>query len=118
MRPTSKWKCEFGFSSPALGGKTLVWKKSSRGWKYLNIECVDEGSGTVYARFVMHKGLSTKKAGKLEILEPCATAGNNGLVDELVVTGLADVYLQLMQTMSANSAAGASAGVSAAVVSV
>ncbi|KAL2837099.1 hypothetical protein BJY01DRAFT_221287 [Aspergillus pseudoustus] len=112
LRPTSKWKYEFAFESPALGGKQLVWKKS-KAWKFLNIECVDEASGTVYARFVMHKGLSTKKAGKLEILEPAASA--QGLLDELVVTGLADVYLQLMQTMSANSAAGASASVSAAV---
>ncbi|KAJ0413097.1 hypothetical protein BJY00DRAFT_297409 [Aspergillus carlsbadensis] len=112
MKATSKWKYEFAFESAALGGKRLIWKKSS-GWKYLNVECVDE-SGTVYARFNMHKGLSTKKAGKLEILEPCQRGGQ-GLVDEVVVTGLADVYLQLMQTMSANSAAGASAGVSAAV---
>ncbi|KAL2811396.1 hypothetical protein BJX63DRAFT_276173 [Aspergillus granulosus] len=111
MRPTSKWKYEYGFDSPALGGKNLVWKKSNR-WKYLNIECVDD-TGTVYAQFNMHKGLSMKKAGKLDILEPCSIS--KGLVDELVVTGLAVVYLQLMHTMSANSAAGASAGVSAAV---
>jgi hypothetical protein len=113
LKPTSKWKYEFAFDSPALGGKTLVWKKSSV-WKFLNIECVDESTGTVYARFAMHKGLSAKKAGTLELLAPCASAPA-ALVDEIVVTGLADVHLQMSQVAAANSAAGASAGVSAAV---
>ncbi|KAL2839521.1 hypothetical protein BJY01DRAFT_28267 [Aspergillus pseudoustus] len=115
MRPTSKGKYEFAFDSHGFGGKNLIWKKS-KSWKYLNIECVDN-AGTVYARFNMQKWVSTKKAGKLEILEPCIRAPS-GLVNELVVTGLAGIYLQLMQTISANSAAGANAGVSAAVISV
>jgi hypothetical protein len=113
LKPTSKWKYEFAFESPALGGNRLVWKKSSA-WKFLNIECVDESSGTVYARFAMHKGLSAKKAGTLELLGACQGAPA-ALVDELVVTGLADVQLQMSQVAAANSAAGASAGVSAAV---
>ncbi|KAL3451399.1 hypothetical protein BJX65DRAFT_267860 [Aspergillus insuetus] len=113
LKPTSKWKYEFAFDSPAFGGKTLVWKKSSA-WKFLNIECVDETTGTVYARFSMHKGLSAKKAGTLQLLQPCASAPA-ALVDELVVTALADVQLQMSQVAAANSAAGASASVSAAV---
>ncbi|KAL6228913.1 hypothetical protein BDW75DRAFT_246201 [Aspergillus navahoensis] len=112
LRPTSKWRYEFAFASPALDGKNLTWKKSSR-WEYLNIECVDD-AGTMYAQFNMHKGLSAKKAGKMELLPPC-TSAPKALVDDIVVTGLADVYLQLTQTLSANSAAGASAGVPAAV---
>ncbi|KAL3473663.1 hypothetical protein BJX99DRAFT_233084 [Aspergillus californicus] len=94
---------------PRSTGRTLPGMKSSR-WRYLNIECVDD-AGTVYAQFNMHKGLTAKKVGKMELLPPC-TSAPKALVDEIVVTGLADVYLQLTQTLSANSAAGVSAAVS------
>ncbi|KAL4925337.1 uncharacterized protein BDV17DRAFT_272429 [Aspergillus undulatus] len=112
MRSTSKWKYEFGFESRALGGKKLTWKRE-KSWVSMNLECVDE-AGTVYAHFKSGKSWSGKKAGKLEILK-AAEAGGKAVTDELVVTGLANIYLQLMQTMSANSAAGASAGASVAV---
>ncbi|RDW83552.1 uncharacterized protein DSM5745_03878 [Aspergillus mulundensis] len=112
LRPMSKWKYGFGFDSHALG-RQLTWKRS-KGWKGLGLECVD-ADGTVLAIWKAHRSWSGKKAGRLEILGT-GPAGN-GLVDELVVTGLANVYLQMMQTMAANSAGAASAG-SAAAVSV
>ncbi|KAL4940234.1 hypothetical protein BDV06DRAFT_24119 [Aspergillus oleicola] len=111
MKATSHWKYEFAFDSKALGQK-LTWKRS-KSWLHMNLDCVDD-SGTVLAHFKAGKGWSGKKAGKLEIYEPAARGGK-GLTDEIVVTGLANVYLQLCQTMSANSAAASSASVSAAV---
>ncbi|KAL4862348.1 hypothetical protein BDV12DRAFT_178947 [Aspergillus spectabilis] len=115
LRTISKWRYEYAFNSHALGGTQLVWKRpSSWNWKYMNIECTDE-NGTVYARFDSHMGWSGKKAGRLNILEPAA-AGGKAAVDEIVVTGLANVYLQLSSMMAANgSAAASSAGVAAAV---
>ncbi|KAL4899462.1 hypothetical protein BDW74DRAFT_163470 [Aspergillus multicolor] len=115
LRPMSKWKAEYGFDSHALQGKHLSWKRG-KCWKALNLECVDE-AGTVFATWKAHSTWSGKKAGRLEILEP-AMPGGKGVVDELVVTGLANVYLQMMQTMSASSAAGAASASSAAAVSV
>ncbi|KAL3473233.1 hypothetical protein BJX99DRAFT_234107 [Aspergillus californicus] len=112
LHPNSIWKCEHGFESIALAGKKLTWKKASA-WKFLDMECVDE-AGVLYATFKGHKGWSAKKTGRLEMLEPCK-AGEKGLADEIVVTGVAKVYLQITQTVGANAAAGASAGAAAAV---
>ncbi|KAL2813349.1 hypothetical protein BDW59DRAFT_154853 [Aspergillus cavernicola] len=112
MRSASSWRYEFGFDSIALGGKRLTWKNTSR-WTWLNMECLDD-SGAVYATFKAHKGWSGKKTGRLELQEACR-AGGKGLVDEIVVTGLANVYIQIAQAVSSNSAAGAGAGVAAAV---
>ncbi|KAL5337402.1 hypothetical protein BJX70DRAFT_369738 [Aspergillus crustosus] len=114
MRTFSIWKCDFGFHSPALGGKHIIWKRpSSWNLKCMNIQCTDE-NGTVYARFESHSGWSGKKCGRLNILEPAA-AGGKAFVDELVVTGLANVYLQIQTMMAANGSAASSAGVAAAV---
>ncbi|KAL4876946.1 hypothetical protein BJY04DRAFT_199245 [Aspergillus karnatakaensis] len=115
LRTISKWKYEYAWDAQSLGGKKLIWKRPSCwNWKYMNIECSDE-SGTVYARFDSHKGWSGKKAGRMEILAPAAPGGK-ALVDEIMVTGLANVYLQLSSMMAANgSAAASSAGVAAAV---
>ncbi|KAI9373921.1 hypothetical protein BJX61DRAFT_541283 [Aspergillus egyptiacus] len=109
MRTVSKWKYEYGYDSPALGGTKLIWRRGRSWTKWLDLECVDESGATVYARFLTGSSWSLKKAGWLEILEPVTTmtTGSNskGLVDELVVTGLANVYLQLMQNLSASAAA-------------
>ncbi|KAL6229636.1 hypothetical protein BDW75DRAFT_224807 [Aspergillus navahoensis] len=110
MRPTSRWKHEYGFTSHALNGKHLTWKRSD--WKRMNLECVDE-NGVVFAKWMSHSSWSKKKTGRLEIYEPAAPGGK-GVADELVVTGLANVHLQQMQTAGAN-AASASAGTAAAV---
>ncbi|KAL4994884.1 hypothetical protein BDV10DRAFT_175852 [Aspergillus recurvatus] len=110
MRPTSKWKFEYGFTSHALSGKFLTWKRSD--WKRMNLECVDE-DGVVFAKWTSHSCWSKKKTGRLEIYEPAARGGKRA-VDELVVTGLANVRLQQMQTAGANAAA-SSAGTAAAV---
>ncbi|KAL4771832.1 hypothetical protein BDW60DRAFT_188482 [Aspergillus nidulans var. acristatus] len=110
MRPTSHWKHEYGFNSRALQGKHLTWKRS-RGWTRTNLECVDE-NGAVFAKWIAHSGWSVKKSGRLEIYEPAAV-GEKKVADELVVTGLANVYLLQMQTKSANAAAGSASAVSA-----
>ncbi|CBF71486.1 predicted protein [Aspergillus nidulans FGSC A4] len=92
MRPTSHWK-------------------HSKGWTGMNLECVDE-NGVVFAKWMAHTGWSVKKSGRLEIYEPAAVGGKE-MADELVVTGLANVYLLQIQTNSANAAAGSAAAVSA-----
>ncbi|KAL4803087.1 hypothetical protein BDV18DRAFT_145104 [Aspergillus unguis] len=107
------FKHEYSFTSHAVSGKSFFWRKAS--WRYLHLQCVDE-SGTVFATFRSHKSWSGKKAGRLEIM-PAAAEGGQGLVDELVVTGLADVYYQMMQAMAASGTSAASAS-SAAAVSV
>ncbi|KAL4778858.1 hypothetical protein BJX76DRAFT_342280 [Aspergillus varians] len=112
MRSESKWKHEYGFDAAALGGKRLVWKNTKK-WVTMNLECVD-ASGTVYARFTAHKGWSGKKTGRLEILEPAAAGGKVG-TDELVVTGLANVYMQIVQAAGSAGAAGASSSVAVSV---
>ncbi|KAL4961124.1 uncharacterized protein BDV14DRAFT_181190 [Aspergillus stella-maris] len=112
MKGTSHWKYEYAFDSHAFPGQTFTWKRS-KSWLHMNVDCVDE-NGTVLAHFKASKGWSGKKAGKLEIYE-AASKGGKAFTDELVVTGLANVYLQLSQTAAANSAAASSASVSAAV---
>ncbi|KAL2862523.1 uncharacterized protein BJX67DRAFT_366183 [Aspergillus lucknowensis] len=111
MRTASVRKNQYAFDCPALGGRNLVWKRM-KGWKALDLECVDE-TGTVYAVFRSNESWSMKKAGKLEILQPCA-AGGPRVCDEIVVTGMATLQLHLMQLAAAGAASG-SAGASAAV---
>lgn len=77
----------------------------------MDLECVDE-NGVVFAKWMAHTGWSVKKSGRLEIYEPAAVGGKE-IADELVVTGLANVYLLQIQTNSANAAAGSAGAVSA-----
>ncbi|KAL3496841.1 hypothetical protein BJX62DRAFT_232033 [Aspergillus germanicus] len=103
----SRLRFDRGFASPSLGGKKLVWVKSSR-WKYLYLDCVDE-DGVVYATYRPHGGVSTKKGGTLELLGPCGagTAGKeSALVDEIIVTALVTIRVR-MREGSATSASGA-----------
>ncbi|KAL3455233.1 hypothetical protein BJX64DRAFT_297890 [Aspergillus heterothallicus] len=103
MRPVSKARMEYGFTSRALGGggnRRLTWKMP-QGARDLDLDCVEEKTGSVFATWRAHKGWSGRKAGRMEILQPAVeaamVAGDKGAVDELVVTGLANVYLQIMQ---------------------
>lgn len=96
FRSESKWKDAYGFDSRSVpGNKHLVWKNNGI---YTSNICTDK-SGTVYAKFTEHKGWSGKRAGRLEIFQPAAVGGK-ALVDELVVTGLATVYLMIIQSAS------------------
>jgi hypothetical protein len=93
LRSESKWKHAYGFDSRAIGGKQLLWKGKGVS---MTTECTDR-AGAVYAKFTEHKGWSGKRAGRLEIFPPVAVGGK-ALADELVVTGLATVYLLILQS--------------------
>ncbi|KAL4884901.1 hypothetical protein BJY04DRAFT_180946 [Aspergillus karnatakaensis] len=103
----SKLSYSRGFESPSLGGKRLTWKKSSM-WKSFHLECTDE-SGIVYATYKPHGGFSTKKSGRLEVLEPCR-AGGDAVLDELVVSALVNIYILIKMSGAAAAGAGAGAG--------
>ncbi|KAL2858508.1 hypothetical protein BJY01DRAFT_241837 [Aspergillus pseudoustus] len=101
MRPGSKSKLEYSFDSRALGGRWLTWKRS-KGSKYFDLDCVDETGEVVYASWRAYKTGSGKKTGRTEILQPAAeVAGDKGFTDELAVTGLANVYVQIMMIVAA-----------------
>ncbi|KAL2852687.1 hypothetical protein BJX68DRAFT_265566 [Aspergillus pseudodeflectus] len=102
----SELRFDRGFAAPSLGGKKLIWTKASK-WKHLYLNCVDE-DGIVYATYRPHGGFSLKKGGMLELLGPCgvsagagAAGKDSGLIDEIIVTALVTIVLQIRAASAA-----------------
>lgn len=97
------------FPSRGLGGRALKWKSRSYLSFRNDFECVDE-SNRVLATFYSNRGISMTRAGRFEIAAP-EVLQSQRVTDEVIVTGLAHVYLEYV---ARSAAAGAAAGGGAA----
>ena len=87
-------RSRYTYPSPALGGATLTWKMKSHGLS-IDFECLDEQRSVTLARF-RFSNWSLKQMGTLEVMDP--VAGNEGVVEEIVVTSL--VLAELLLAVS------------------
>jgi hypothetical protein len=89
-------KSTYTYDSPALGIAQMTWKP--RSWKdELDMVLLDDTAMPV-ARFMPAKW-STKKGGKMELLERCNSNGR--AMDEVVATGLAAMHFKHLQYVGA-----------------
>ena len=109
-RTTRLLKNDREFESRGLGGRTLKWRRRSILSFTNDFECVDARSGKVLATFYSHRGISMTRAGRFEISGP-EVLRSKRVTDEIIVSGLAHVYLEYV---ARSSAAGASAGAAGA----
>lgn len=97
------------FPSRGLGGGSLKWRSKSFLSLSNDFECVD-GSGRVLATFYSNRGISMTRAGRFEIVAP-EVLQSKRVTDEVIVTGMAHVYLEYVaRSSAAGAAAGAGAG--------
>ncbi|KAG6999551.1 hypothetical protein G7Y79_00034g069740 [Physcia stellaris] len=93
LTSTGMFSCGYSFESPALGGQMMKWKTQKR-WG-TDLVCVDE-RGEVLARYVFSR-FSLRKCGRLELF---VDGGDEKLVDEVLVSGLAVVEWAVMTRQS------------------
>lgn len=85
---------ETTFESPALGSTTLTWRSHSY-FRLFDFECLDEKSLPL-AKCTPTASWNGKQGGQFDLYGTSASSGD--AMDELVVTGLALAYYNLIMT--------------------
>lgn len=110
-RTTRVLKSDREFASRGLAGRTLTWKRKSYLSFSSDFECVDP-AGKVLATFYSHKGISMTRTGRFQIVGPEVLQSKRA-TDEVIVSGIAHVYLEYIARSSAAGAGAAGGGAAA-----